>query len=274
MNKRCVIIPAFNEEENIVSVIEGIQKNSEADIMVIDDGSSDLTVKRAKEAGALVISHPFNMGYGTTLQTGYKYAVKKKYDFLVQIDADGQHDPKYIPALFREVEAGRCDVAIGSRFLSEGHYPLSALKWMGIHMLRFATKFFLREKITDPTSGYQCLKRDVLKVFTKDLFPCDYPDANMIILLHWMAFQIKEIPVAMRPNREGRSLHEGIFTVMYYFFKMFLSFVIALIRGKSGSEQRNQGFKTPPKKTGYKRHSRGGVSEPLSPNPLKEEPHV
>ena len=81
MNKRCLIIPAFNEEENIVSVIEGVKKNSEADIIVIDDGSADQTVKRAKEAGALVISHPFNMGYGTTLQTGYKYAVKKNMTF-------------------------------------------------------------------------------------------------------------------------------------------------------------------------------------------------
>jgi len=235
MNKRCLIIPAFNEGENIVSVIEGVKKHSDADIIIIDDGSADLTAERATKAGALVVSHPFNMGYGTSLQTGYKYAVKKNYDLLVQIDGDGQHDPKYIPALFGEVEAGRCDVAIGSRFLGEGHYPLGALKWVGIHTLRLATRCFVREKITDPTSGYQCLKRDVFEVFTKDLFPCDYPDANMIILLHWMAFTIKEIPVSMRPNREGRSMHEGIFTVMYYFFKMLLSFVIALIRGKRES---------------------------------------
>jgi glycosyltransferase involved in cell wall biosynthesis len=273
MTKRCLIIPAFNEEENIASVIEGVQKNSEADIIVIDDGSADLTVERATKAGALVVRHPFNMGYGTTLQTGYKYAVKKKYDFLVQMDGDGQHDPKYIPALFREVEAGRCDLAIGSRFLGEGDYPLGVLKWIGIHILRLATRFFIREKITDPTSGYQCLKRDVFEVFTNDLFPCDYPDANMIILLHWMAFQIKEIPVAMRPNGEGRSMHEGIFKVTYYFFKMFLSFVIALIRGNSGSEQGIQGVMTRPKKAGKRTRSRGGASESLSPNPLGEEPY-
>ena len=236
MSKRCLIIPAFNEEESIVSVIEGIKKHSDADIIVVDDGSSDQTVSRATKAGALVVRHPYNMGYGTALQTGYKYAVKKKYDFLVQIDGDGQHDPKYIPALFEEVEAGRCDVAIGSRFLGEGHYPLGVLKWIGIHVLRLATRFFIRERITDPTSGYQSLKRDVFEVFTEDLFPHDYPDANMIILLHWMAFTIKEVPVTMRPNREGRSMHEGVFTILYYFFKMFLSFVIALIRGKSGSK--------------------------------------
>jgi glycosyltransferase involved in cell wall biosynthesis len=271
MNKKCLIIPTFNEEENIASVIEGVKQYSDADIIVVDDGSTDQTVERAKIAGALVVRHPFNMGYGTALQTGYKYAVKKNYDLLVQIDGDGQHDPKYIPALFGKVEAGMCDVAIGSRFLGKGHYPLGVLKSMGIHMLRLATRCFIRERITDPTSGYQCLKRDVLEVFTKDLFPCDYPDANMIILLHGMAFQIKEIPVAMRPNREGRSMHEGIFTVMYYFFKMYLSFVIALIRGKSGSQQRIQGVTTRPMKAGIKNHSRSGASEHLSPNPFGEE---
>jgi len=235
MHRKCLITPAFNEEDNIASVIEGVKKYSDADIIVINDGSSDLTGKRAKETGALVISHPFNMGYGTALQTGYKYAVQKKYDFLVQMDGDGQHDPRYISVLFKEVEAGVCDVAIGSRFLGEDDYPLGALKWAGIQMLRLAMRCFMGEKITDPTSGYQCLKRDVLEVFTKDLFPCDYPDANMIILLHLMAFTIKEIPVTMKPNQEGRSMHEGIFTVMYYFFKMFLSFVIAPIRGKRKS---------------------------------------
>jgi glycosyltransferase involved in cell wall biosynthesis len=236
MPKKCLIIPAYNEEENIVSVIKGVKKHTNADIIVINDGSTDMTGERAKTAGAFVISHPFNMGYGAALQTGYKHAVKKNYDLLVQIDGDGQHDPKYIPALFNEVESGRCDVAIGSRFLGEGDYPLGALKWMGIHILRFATRCFIHEKITDPTSGYQCLNKEVIETFTKDIFPSDYPDANMIILLHWMAFTIKEIPVTMSPNPVGKSMHKGIFKVMYYFFKMFLSFLIALIRGKKGAE--------------------------------------
>ena len=235
MLKRCLIIPAFNEEENIVSVIEGARSYTDADIIVINDGSADLTGERAKEAGAFVISHPFNMGYGAALQTGYKYAFRNKYDLLVQIDGDGQHDPKYIPALFNEVESGRCNVAIVSRFLKVGECPLDPLKWMGVHLLRFATRCFVHEKITDPTSGYQCLDKEVIKTFTKDNFPSDYPDANIIILLHWMAFTVKEIPVTMSPNQQGRSMHKGIFKVMYYFFKMFLSFLIALIRGKKGS---------------------------------------
>lgn len=232
MKKKCIIIPAFNEEENIASVIDGVKRYSDAHIVVIDDGSRDLTREKVREAGAFVISHPFNMGYGVALQTGYKYAVKRDYDFLVQMDGDRQHDPKYIEALFRVVESNECDVALGSRFLGEGKFRAGVLKSIGIKIFRLIIWIFNREKITDPTSGYQCLNREVFQAFTDDLFPCDYPDTNVIIMLHRMGFTIKEVPVAMIPNPEGRSMHQGIFTLMYYFFQMFFSFFIALIREK------------------------------------------
>ena len=232
MYKKCIIIPAFNEDENIASVIEGVKGYCDAHIVVIDDGSSDQTREKAKEAGAYVISHPFNMGYGVALQTGYKYAVKRGYDFLVQMDGDRQHDPKYIGALFKSVESNECDVALGSRFLGEGQFRAGLLKSAGIKIFRFIIWIFNKEKITDPTSGYQCLNRKVFEAFTEDIFPCDYPDTNIIIILHRMGFTIKEIPVAMIPNPKGRGMHHGIFTLMYYFFKMFLAFFIALLRGK------------------------------------------
>jgi glycosyltransferase involved in cell wall biosynthesis len=229
MNKKCIIIPAFNEETNIVSVIEGIKKCSNADIVVIDDGSHDRTGENAKNAGALVITHPFNMGYGSALQTGYKYAVKKNYDFVVQMDGDRQHDPKFIPDLFREVEDNRCDVAIGSRFLGKTHHGVGILKFLAIRVLRTCIRMTSGKKITDPTSGYQGLNKKVMTAFTGDFFPADYPDANVIVLLFRMGFAVKEIPVDMIPNPAGRSMHRGLLTVMYYFFKMFVSFVIALI---------------------------------------------
>jgi glycosyltransferase involved in cell wall biosynthesis len=232
MAKRCVIIPAFNEAENIASVIEGVKTYSDAHIVVIDDGSRDLTREKAKEAGGFVISHPFNMGYGVALQTGYKYAVKRGYDFLVQMDGDRQHDPKYIEELFRAVESNKCDVALGSRFLGEGQFKAGVLKSIGIKIFRLIIRIFNREKITDPTSGYQCINRKVLEVFTEDIFPYDYPDTNVIIMLHGMGFTIKEIPVAMITNPVGRSMHQGIFTLMYYFFQMFFSCFIALLREK------------------------------------------
>jgi len=232
VKKKCIIIPSFNEEENIPSVIAGIKNFTDADIIVIDDGSEDLTANRARETGAFVIRHPFNLGYGAALQTGYKYAVKMNYDFLLQMDGDGQHDPKSISESFRQVESCDCDALIGSRFLGNGEYRAGVLKSIGIRVFRLIIRLITGERITDPTSGYQCLNRRVLRYFTSDSFPCDYPDANIIIALHRMGFVIKETPVAMVTNREGRSMHKGIFTIAYYCFKMLLSIFIILIREK------------------------------------------
>jgi len=232
MKKKCVIIPAFNEQEHIASVISGIKNRTDANIIVIDDGSTDLTAKKAGEAGAFVIRHPFNMGYGVALQTGYKYAVRKKYDFLLQIDGDGQHDPNAINEFFKLAESNQCDVGIGSRFLGKGHYNAGTLKSLGISFFRFVIRVISGATITDPTSGYQCLNRKVFTLFTEDSFPCDYPDANIIVMLHRKGFIVKEIPVAMTENPDGRSMHKGIYTKIYYFFKIFLSIFIALIRGK------------------------------------------
>lgn len=233
MNKKCIIIPVFNEEENIASVIAGIKNQTDADIIVIDDGSKDFTAERAGKAGAFVIRHPFNMGYGVALQTGYKYAVKKKYDFLLQIDGDGQHEPNAIPEFFKQIESDKRDVVLGSRFLGEGNYKAGVLKTIGIGLFSFIIQVICGERITDPTSGYQCLNRKVFTFFTQDSFPCDYPDANIIIMLLRMGFTIKEIPVVMDVNPAGRSMHKGFFTLVYYFFKVFLSIFIALIREKA-----------------------------------------
>jgi glycosyltransferase involved in cell wall biosynthesis len=231
MNKKCIIIPAYNEGNNISSVIRDIQKyGGAADIIVIDDGSRDFTAVIAQEAGAFVIRHPFNMGYGVALQTGYKYAVEKNYDVLVQMDGDGQHSAKFIPGLFKEVESFAFNVVIGSRFLGQDQYKTGFLKSVGIGIFRHIIWITTGEKITDPTSGYQCLSRKVFEFFTKDHFPCDYPDANVIIMLHRAGFKIKEIPVEMMPNPERRSMHRGIFTISYYLFKVFLSIFVTLIR--------------------------------------------
>ncbi len=234
MKKKCIIIPAYNEDDNIIRVISGIKRTTiRADIIVIDDASKDHTVEKAKEGGAIVLLHPFNMGYGAALQTGYKYAVKNQYECLVQLDGDGQHDPKHIPDLFKLIELNDCDVVLGSRFLEKTDFKVGILKSIGIGFFRFIIQKITGEKITDPTSGYQCLSREVFNAFRDNTFPCDYPDANVIIMLHRLGFKIKEIPVDMYPNPSGRSMHRGIHTVMYYLFKMFLSIFIILIREKS-----------------------------------------
>jgi glycosyltransferase involved in cell wall biosynthesis len=231
--KRLIIIPAYNEEKQVASVIEGIRKYSDADVVVIDDGSEDRTAERALSAGVRVIRHPFNMGYGVAVQTGYKYASENNYDYLLQIDGDGQHHPEHIPDLFATVEKRRCDMAIGSRFLKNNEHKTGLLKSAAIKLFRWVIRMMTGETITDPTSGYRCMNRRVFQYFTEDGFPNDYPDANILIGLHRVGFKLAELPVTMAPNSEGRSMHRGIFKVSYYFFQVFLSIFITLLRKKS-----------------------------------------
>jgi glycosyltransferase involved in cell wall biosynthesis len=231
--KKLIIVPAYNEEKQIASVIEGIREYSDADVVVIDDGSEDLTAELAGKAGAFVIKLPFNMGYGVAVQTGYKYACKNNYDYLVQLDGDAQHHPVHIPDLFAMVENHKYDMVIGSRFLKNNQYEIGLLKSAAITLFRWIIQMTTGETITDPTSGYRCMNRAVFRYFTEDSFPHDYPDANIVIVLHRMGFKMAELPVAMLPNPEGRYMHRGIFKISYYFFKVFLSIFVTLLRKKS-----------------------------------------
>ncbi|HDK41054.1 MAG TPA: glycosyltransferase family 2 protein, partial [Nitrospirae bacterium] len=133
MTETLVIIPAYNEEKVIGSVLEGIKKTGPVyDILVVDDGSSDRTAEMARESGVKVISHLFNLGYGAALQTGYKYALRKGYDTIVQLDGDGQHDPAYISALLDAINSNEADVVLGSRFLDEGVYDIPFIRKTGM----------------------------------------------------------------------------------------------------------------------------------------------
>lgn len=226
-----VIIPAFNEEKRIGSVVAGVFSSvPDAVVVVINDCSSDETAIVACQAGALVVSHPFNMGYGAAIQTGYKYAKNKGYDFLVQLDADGQHDHTCIPALLAPVIEGAADIAIGSRFLGNSYRPPFARR-VGMALFRQIVYMVTGTFITDTTSGFQAFNRDVIRFFATDIFPVDYPDADMLIMLHRAGFRIVEIPVRMLENSEGKSMHSG-FKPLYYMFKMLLSICVTLMREK------------------------------------------
>lgn len=202
--KRCVIIPAYNEEQNIAAVIRGVSEHCQ-DIVVIDDGSSDFTGGVARDEGAMVLAHPKNMGYFEALKTGYRYASEMKYDGIVQIDADGQHDAAGIPAL---LDKGRSwDAVIGSRFLGPERYPTPPVKSIGIRIFRHLIHRETGLSITDPTSGFRFMDRRAYSFCSR--LKCNYPDANLIIMLHRQGFIITEVPVAMSPNRQGRSMHKG-----------------------------------------------------------------
>tara|TARA_B100000315_G_C14572519_1_gene586326 strand:- start:1686 stop:2390 length:705 start_codon:yes stop_codon:yes gene_type:complete len=226
-----IIIPAYNEGKSILKVITSIRNYySDIDILVIDDGSTDDTAMISNKAGAVVLSHPFNIGYGASLQTGYKYAVYNQYNFLIQIDGDGQHDIKGIGDLIRNLKECSYDVILGSRFLGKDYYKLSIFRLFGIRLFRLFIYLLTKQKISDPTTGFQAIKKKVLKLYIQDLFPSDYPDADIIILLSKLNINIKEIPVVMYPNREGKSMHKNPINVLYYLFKVMLSICVTLMR--------------------------------------------
>ncbi len=233
-----IIIPAYNEENKIAAVIRGIRGHlPEAEVLVVDDGSRDQTYAEALKAGAKALRHPFNLGYGTALQTGYKYALTKGYKAIIQLDGDGQHDPSFISDLFAVVDKGETDIAIGSRFLvkAKGSRPIARryqaplVRRLGMRFFATITTWIIRQEITDPTSGYQAMNRKALEWVSSDKFPCDYPDADVIIMLHRSGFRIREIPVQMFPNADKKSMHSG-WKPLYYIFKMFLSILVTLMR--------------------------------------------
>lgn len=238
--KILILIPAYNEGDRIGEVVRRVwEMYPEYDVLVVNDGSRDRTARAAQEAGAEVLSHPFNMGYGVAIQTGYKYASAKGYEFLVQIDGDGQHDPAFIPHVLEPVVAGETDFVLGSRFLGTESYEPSLARRIGMAFFRRLVSTLIRTPITDTTSGYQAFNRRVIRYFTTEVFPCDYPDADMLLTLHRAGFRIREVPVRMHASASGKSMHAG-WKPLYYMFKMLLSIAVTLLRKKQVEEEQNE----------------------------------
>ncbi|MFZ5862557.1 MAG: glycosyltransferase family 2 protein [Nitrospirota bacterium] len=229
--KVLIVIPAFNEERNIPTTVDQIRSKAPGvDILIVDDGSRDRTARAAEKAGALVAKLPFNMGYGAAVQTGFKFALMKRYQYVVQMDADGQHDPASIQALLDEIRKGDVDVVIGSRFLADSpRYEAALSRRAGIYVFRKVVSIITGQRSTDPTSGFQALNRDALRFYASPYYPVDYPDADVIIMLHKAGLRIREIPVTMHARMVGESMHSGLKPV-YYLFKMFLSIFVTLLR--------------------------------------------
>jgi glycosyltransferase involved in cell wall biosynthesis len=225
-----VVIPAFNEAGRVGAVVRELTRVvPHADLLVIDDGSTDATASEAVAAGARVVSLSFNLGYGSALQTGYKYAVRHGYPRLAQIDADGQHPPSELPRLLERLDEGGADVVVGSRFLSglDGYRPSAARK-AGMALFSRITSLAMRQRMSDVTSGFQVLRRPVAQFFCGDVYPSDYPDADIIILLHRSGFRVEEVPVTMLPS-PAKSMHAGHRSI-YYVYKMLLSILVTMLR--------------------------------------------
>jgi glycosyltransferase involved in cell wall biosynthesis len=226
-----VVMPAYNEATSIGSVIRRVcQVLPELDVLVVNDGSGDTTVHSAAETGATVISHPYNMGYGAACQTGFKYAARHRYDYVILMDADGQHEPRSVPPLLAAAMEPDVDVVLGSRWLGLAEYKGPLLRKFGKFFFGFLAGLFTRQKITDPTTGFQALTREVVQFYCSSVYPVDYPDADVIIMLNRAGFRIKEVPVVMYINRTGKSMHAGLIRPIYYGMKMMLSIAMTLLR--------------------------------------------
>jgi len=232
-NDIIIIVPSYGEEKNITHVIRGLKRYApDADILIIDDGSKDRTRAIARYYGINTIQHPFNMGYGVTIQTGYKYAVRNDYDILIQFDGDGQHDPRFINPMIKKLNETKADIVIGSRFLKGGGYDAPFLRKLGIKFFSKIASIVTGQVFTDSTSGLQALSKRAFTFYSEmDNFPYDYPDADTIITLYYAGFRIKEIPVQMHDRMEGKSMTSGLKSLIYV-IQMLISIFITLIRKK------------------------------------------
>jgi len=224
-----VIIPAFNEEESLGRVIQQVQAaQPEADILVINDGSTDATAAIAEGYGAIVASLPYNQGIGSAMQTGFLYARDYQYDAAVQVDGDGQHNPAEIGDLLAALGKGDADVIIGSRYLEDRGYITPTLRRMGIIFLAKVISLITGKLSTDPTSGFRALNQRAID-FCADDYPFDYPEPEAVVLFRRAGLRVREIPVTMNPRYGGQSSITPLRSA-YYMIKVMMAILIGLMR--------------------------------------------
>lgn len=228
------IIPALNEAQRVGAVIAELRKALPTlDVVVVNDGSTDDTEGVARRAGAYVVTHPYRLGYGAALQTGYLFALRRGYARAVQIDGDGQHDASLAPKLLGVVRDGNADIALGSRFLSGRPVAMPLTRRIGSATLRRLGRALAGIACTDPTSGFRAFDRAALTLLASDDFPHDYPDMDVLIRLRFAGIRIAEIPATVRERSGGTSMHSGL-RPLYYAYKVALASVMAALRGRRG----------------------------------------
>ena len=228
--KVLVIIPAYNEEENISSVINELkQAVPQYDVLVVNDCSKDETSNIAKSIqGVKVIDLPNNLGIGGAVQTGFIYADRNGYEYAVQVDGDGQHVQNEINKLFKVMHENKCDMVIGSRFLDTDSFRTTRTRRMGIKLFYYIYRLLLNIKITDGTSGFRAYNKRSIQFLAQN-YPEDYPEPEVILMLKMKGFTICETGVQMRERTHGKSSITPVKSI-YYMIKVILSIVISYAR--------------------------------------------
>jgi len=227
------VLPAYNEAETLSHVIESVRAHApNFDVLVIDDGSTDRTGEIARGAGAMVLRHPFNLGIGGAVQSGFIFALERGYDYMIQVDADGQHCPDEIGKLISTMRQDpTLDMVCGSRFITRDHkYPSPISRRTGIHIFAFILSHLVGQRISDPTSGFRLYNRRAIALFARD-YPHDYPEVEAVLMVHFHRLRMKEVPVRMLHRGGGvSSIRSG--KSLYYMVKVLLAIFIGLARAR------------------------------------------
>lgn len=227
--KTIVIIPAYNEEENIRKVVESVYDlKIDLDVLVVNDGSVDHTSSEANKTKATVIDLPNNLGIGGAVQTGYIYALKNNYDIAIQLDGDGQHNPKDIIRMVEKIENENYDIVIGSRFITKTNYKQTIFRMAGIKIVSFIIKIMTGKKIYDTTSGYRAINKEIIREFSMN-YPYDYPEPETNMRMIMKNKNIIEIPVEMRKRMAGKSFVTPLKSIKYM-IKVSLSLFILKLK--------------------------------------------
>jgi glycosyltransferase involved in cell wall biosynthesis len=223
------IVPAYNEQDCIGTVLEEI-RSAEPDlhVVVVNDASIDRTAAIAAQAGATVLNLPFNVGIGGAMQTGYQYALEHGFELAIQVDGDGQHDPREIGRVLEPILDGRADLVVGTRFVEGGGYRGTRVRRVGIRIFAAIVSLMVGQRVSDTTSGFRAVNRKTLRLFAEQ-YPHDYPEVESIVLLSRHGLRMLEVPVQMRVRETGSSSITAVRSV-YYMVKVLLALFIGLFR--------------------------------------------
>lgn len=236
--KVLLIIPAYNEEENILNTCNKIKEFSdELDFIVINDGSKDNTLKILQENNLNHINLINNLGIGGAVQTGYKYAYENGYDIAIQFDGDGQHDVNYVADICKPIIEGQANMVIGTRYLDKtsSEFQSTFMRRLGSNIISLFIKMCTKKKITDPTSGFRAVDKSIIEEFAKE-YPTEYPEPESTVCMLCKNYKVLEIPVSMN-ERQGGTSSIRLWKSADYMIKVCLAIILDSMKKEKKKEK-------------------------------------